>query len=171
MSDRQAKTVRFVTEQLEQRGVAPTYREIAAHLSVSVSASYKIVDRLIGQRRLVRTKGHNRNLSVPGRVELRDVPSLTLKNELERRGELFESASALSVARGRECAATGCAIKVQRGHLFCIRHYRAVPRTIMGNLLNSFSRQDRKGFERWFGMAKDSLDAQGLVETVVERVQ
>jgi len=86
----QKNALDFIRAQVMSTGVCPSYVEISRQLGVkSKSASYRVVDALIREGYLVRgTAGAARSLRLV-ESNLRDVPTVALVAELERRGVIL----------------------------------------------------------------------------------
>lgn len=78
------RTFVFVCRYIEQHGFSPTLKEIGAELRISEPAASKHVHALVRERRLLR-RGRERGLDIPGRLDLRPVPTDALVSELARR--------------------------------------------------------------------------------------
>ena len=85
MTETQLKCLEFVRERIQRDGVAPTYPQIADHLGIKSRSSISaMVQRLVRDGHLVKTRSGHRNLRLPG-ADLAAVPTDDLRAELERR--------------------------------------------------------------------------------------
>ena len=91
MSPRQAQTLAFIRDYIDEHGHSPTYEQIAAGIGrAHKGGAHGIVARLIKLGHLRSDGGGSRNLmiAVPQQGEaygLRFVPTSMLKAEIERR--------------------------------------------------------------------------------------
>jgi repressor LexA len=57
LTDRQAQVLEYIVKYRHERGIPPTYREIARHFGVTVSAIYQSID-LISKKGMVNREKH-----------------------------------------------------------------------------------------------------------------
>jgi SOS-response transcriptional repressor LexA len=85
MTEPQLSCLEFIRERIRRDGLAPTYPQIAEHLGIKSRSSISaMVQRLVRDGHLLKTRSGHRNLRLPG-ADLAVVPTEDLRAELERR--------------------------------------------------------------------------------------
>lgn len=163
---KQEQALAFVRDQLEQFGVAPTIDELARHLGGQAHSARSIVEALIRQKRLIRTRAGQRNLAIVGLVDLTSVGTDAMRAELARRGVTMDALDQPKATQGRACAAHGCVSLVQPGNLMCRPHWFAVPQPIRTAILNAHRARHLQAYGEAVEAARDHL---GGFERVMER--
>lgn len=178
MTPTQAKVLDYYRDRITRGGFVPTQVEAARHFGVSTMRVNTILRRLEDAGYLVRTPGQVRGVELAGAVSLVAVPSDALRAELARRGELLDALDGGQIKHfGRPrsygagtgtCAAPGCQLEVQRGHLMCLSHWRALPFELRERILSSHraarrSRHpsDAARYGEVVSEARDLLDQRG----------
>lgn len=90
---------------IQDNGYSPSLDEIGRAFSMTGVGAWKHVKALVAEGRLLRKSGKYRSLDLPGRVDLRPVPTDALVAELARRRAVSHAQDAL--AHGRRGAAGG----------------------------------------------------------------
>jgi repressor LexA len=75
----------FVCEFIQANGYSPSLREIGDEFGITQVGAWKHVKQLIRDNRLLRSGDRDRYLVLPGRIDLRPVPTDALVAELGRR--------------------------------------------------------------------------------------
>lgn len=83
MTRAQEQVYGFICAYADETGAVPTVREIGAHFGMSGVGAWKHRRSLVDQGRLVRLV--DGRVVIPGRVDLRPVPTDQLRAELARR--------------------------------------------------------------------------------------
>ena len=162
MSPLQLKLLDWVRPLL-QEGLSPTLQQIADGLELSnKSRAHGLVASLIASGHLTRVPNKPRSLALAGVPDLRAAPSDFLRAELARRGEaLVEPAGRRATGQQVTCAADTCGMAVQRGHLFCRRHWFALPHQLRDDLLRAHAARDTRRYQHLVAEARDIADACG----------
>jgi len=162
MTPQQQRTLDLV-RLYSENGLALSYREIAQQMSLSsTSAVARLVDRLVASGHLTRSPGRARSLALAGCPDLSIATTSALRAELARRGEAERAPRAPErrATRGQPtCAADTCGTAVQRGHLFCYRHWSALPRELQSRIFAAHRAGDTKRYQQLVGEARDIADA------------
>jgi SOS-response transcriptional repressor LexA len=79
------KVFAFVCTYFDKHGYSPTLNEIGVHFGFSSVAAWKHVKTLIEQGRLRRSRERDRYITIPGKIDLRPIPTDALVTELARR--------------------------------------------------------------------------------------
>ncbi|WP_066477423.1 MULTISPECIES: LexA family protein [unclassified Sphingomonas] len=163
MSPRQAAVLTFVRDHIGRFGEAPTLREIGEAIGVSTPGAKGLVDALVADGRLLKTRARHRAIELPDTIDLRGVTSEAMEAELARRGFTL---AALDDGRGvglgprtRTCAASSCHREVSRGQLFCRAHWFDLPAHLREGIHRAHSRRDRAAYQQLVGEARDLVDA------------
>jgi hypothetical protein len=137
MTPVQLAVLDYYRERVAVGGFVPTRAEAARRFGVTTTRIGRVLEALEQQGFLVRHPGHPRRYELAGVVSLVGVPSDLLRAELARRGEVLDALDGgeqralggqrRSGAGDGICAAPGCQLQVQRGHLMCLSHWRALP--------------------------------------------
>lgn len=86
MTPEMRETLTHIQDYFEQHGVSPSFRQLMEMADVSsTSAIYRRIHGLVDRGHLVRSHGRNR-CYVPADINLSNVPTEKLVDELERRG-------------------------------------------------------------------------------------
>jgi biotin operon repressor len=93
---RREQVYAFVCQFIHAEGYSPSLEEIGTHLGITPVGAWKHVTTLIGEGRLFRSRDRDRYLLLPGRVDLRPVPTNVLVAELGRRRAVSHAQRALS---------------------------------------------------------------------------
>ncbi|WP_337846215.1 hypothetical protein [Sphingomonas sp.] len=146
MTPRELELLDLVRDRIAA-GVAPTYAEISSAMGISVSAVSSLIGSLIADGKLAKVPGKARSLNLRGVADLRSVPTASLQAELARRGvalDALDGGERVQFGRRRSrgagsgtCAAPGCQLQVQRGHLMCLSHWRALPFALRKRILST----------------------------------
>lgn len=146
MTPLELKGLDFIRERLAA-GLSPSYSEIATAIGCQKSGVHRIVTSLVRQGKLERLPRKARSLSLGGATDLRGVPTGELRAELARRGVTLDALNGgerVWLGRPRSygagsgtCAADGCQLEVQRGHLMCLEHWRALPFEVRERILST----------------------------------
>lgn len=168
MTPIQLRAFEFIRERIAELGVAPRQCEIAEELGISTARANVIEQLLVAEGVLEKARdGRRRSLRVVGEPDLRLVSTSRLQSELARRGITFESldtGTRRAFARGAvTCAADSCGNEVQRGRLFCLTHWRALPERLRHEILAAHRHRDRDAFQDAVGRARDIADGCGGV--------
>jgi SOS-response transcriptional repressor LexA len=167
MTPRQLEALDFVRDRITLAGFAPTVREIGRHLGVSsLSSVARLLEGLSDAGHIRLAGGRHRGIELTGQPDLRTASLDAIRAELARRGETLESLQAHSpvgMARHARCAADTCGAPVQRGRLFCLAHWRALPGDLQRDLLAAHRRGDRRAFQELLVQARDIADGCGGV--------
>lgn len=159
-------------------GVAPTYAEISSAMGISVSAVSCLIGSLIQEGKLAKVPGKARSLTLRGVADLRSVPTASLQAELARRGvtlDALDGGEPIQFGRPQHrgygsgtCAAPGCQLQVQRGHLMCLSHWRALPFELRKRIIATHTAarrsrcpQDAALYGEAVAEARDMLDRRG----------
>jgi hypothetical protein len=160
VNPRQLATLEFVREQIAVCGISPTLRAIAERVGGSVTGAQWNVDALIAAGHL--TRDERRQLALPGRADLRGVPTDHLAAELARRGVTLASLDARPRGAGGPkhfCAIESCGAGVKVGHLMCLPHWLRVPHWLRQRILRSNATRDQRGFEQAVTEARATIAA------------
>lgn len=161
MTPHELQALDLIRERIAVAGFAPTYRELAAEIGVTLSGAHRCVDGLVCIGAVKRTPAKSRGLMIADLPDMRPVPTDVLTAELARRGV---SLSALNPAAPRAighevtCAADTCGTVVQRGHLMCWAHWRVLPLELRNRILRSNSTRNQRAFEHAVTEARDLID-------------
>lgn len=175
MSPAEAQLLAHYREWIMRAGFAPTQAEAARHFGVSVSCINDRIKKLERDGHIVRRHWQRGGVELAGVVSLVGVPSDALRAELARRGETLDALDGgerprLGGARrfgggSGSCAAPGCQLEVQRGHLMCLSHWRALPETLRHSILATHRRarelrcpEATRRFGQLVAEARDLLD-------------
>jgi hypothetical protein len=163
MTPRETVVVDMVRERLQAGVAAPSLREIGSRAGVSAAGAKGIVDRLVSQGVLARIPAARRSLRLADGIDLRGVASDALRAELARRGETLDALGAgtrLAFAKGAvTCAADCCQVQVERGKLFCRRHWFTLPRVLREDILRAFAAKDVTRYQELVARARDGIDS------------
>lgn len=164
MTPQQLRALDFVRDRITETGWSPTIRETADHLRLGLSATHRLIERLIDAGHLARCRRSPRGLTIPAAVDLRVVGSSALRAELARRGETLEGLGARPIAyrTKRTCSADTCGEEVRFGHLFCRRHWFKLPQSLQQGILRAFASKNVERYQALVAEARDIAD--GLSE-------
>lgn len=161
MTPVQARVLDAFRTHVEQFGIAPTSRHLATTLGyASHTTVYKTLQILADLKQLERETPLGRRarfrLAAP---DLRMVPLDALKAELARRGvtlgALDRPETRTLSSKVAHCAADGCDVDVQRGHLMCWAHWSVLPRALQHGLFEAHGKRDTATFAELLVQAKD----------------
>jgi hypothetical protein len=161
VSPNELQALDLIRERLSVAGYAPTYRELAAEIGVTLSGAHRCVAALVEAGAVKRTPSKTRGLAVVDLPDMRTVPTDVLRAELARRGVSFAALNpAAPRAIGHEvtCAADTCGTVVQRGHLMCLTHWRVLPHELRNRILRSNAARDQHAFGLAVTEARDLID-------------
>lgn len=161
MTPRQLEALDFIRERISELGFAPTIREIAGRIDMTVSGAHRIVEALIAAGYLLRRPAAHRGLTLTGTYDLKGASTSALRAELARRGVTLEALSVRedpALGRAVSCAADTCGAAVKRGMLMCRRHWFALPRELQDGIKRAFARRDVDEYQRLVTQARDLID-------------
>jgi hypothetical protein len=162
MTPLQLEAFDYIRDRITLTGYPPSFREIAAQLHLSsLSAVSRLIEALVEAGKLGKHAGKDRGLYLTGEPDLRTASLDAIRAELARRGETLESLQARApdlTARHARCAADTCGAPVQRGHLFCLTHWRALPSDLQSGLLAAHRRGNQRHFQMLLTKARDIAD-------------
>lgn len=161
MTPNELQALDLIRERLAVAGFAPTYRELATEIGVTLSAAHRCVDALVGLGAVKRTPAKSRGLMIADLPDMRPVPTDVLRAELARRGVSFAALNPVApraMAHEVTCAADTCGTVVRRGHLMCLTHWRVLPIALRDRILRSNADRDQRAFEAAVTKARDLID-------------
>lgn len=162
MTPNELQALDLIRERLAVAGFAPTYRELATEIGVTLSGAHRCVDALVDAGAVKRIPAKSRGLAIADLPDMRPVPTDVLRAELARRGISFAALNpAAPRAIGHEvtCAADTCGTVVQRGHLMCLTHWRALPLALRDRILRNNVRGSERAFTAAVTEARDLIDS------------
>lgn len=162
MTPVQARVLDAFRAHVEQFGTEPTSRHLAATLGYSShSPIHRTLEILVDLKHLERDtpRGRRAGFRLAGAPDLRMVPLDALKAELARRGvvigALDRATTRTMSSKVAHCAADGCDVDVQRGHLMCWAHWSVLPRALQTDLFRAHGRRDTALFAELLAKARD----------------
>lgn len=161
MTPVQARVLDAFRAHVEQFGTEPTSRHLAATLGYSSQGSiHRTLEILVDLKHLERETPRGRRarfrLAAP---DLRMVPLDALKAELARRGvtlgALDRPETRTMSSKVAHCAADGCQIDVEEGHLMCRKHWWSLPQWLQRGLFQAHNHRDVAKFSELLVKARD----------------
>ena len=161
MTPREQEALVFIRDRIDGHGIAPTYSEIAEHLSTGKGYAHRLVEGLIAAGLVKRTPNRARGLALD-RPNLSAVSTELLRAELARRGvtlDALESGQRRALAKcAVSCAADCCQYEVKVGQLFCRPHWFALPFWMREKITRTFGARDAEGYQQAVAEARDAID-------------
>ncbi|PKP93163.1 MAG: hypothetical protein CVT77_06430 [Alphaproteobacteria bacterium HGW-Alphaproteobacteria-16] len=150
MTEHEIKALDFIRERIVRGGFSPSRREISRSIGISVPATQRIVESLDRQGKIRCIPAKHRGIELTETVDVRTVPSDVLRAELARRGITLEALNGgekrwVGGAGTAKCAAPGCQMQADRGHLMCLTHWRALPRELQLEIIDAHREARRTG--------------------------
>lgn len=179
MTPRQRDVLDHYRKCISSAGFTPTMKEVGKALGILPQAVKRHVDDLERDGFVSRDRSQIRGVRLTACPPLVGVPTDALRAELARRGELPDALDGGEPKRfGRTrsygagtgtCAAPGCQLEVQRGHLMCLSHWRALPVQLRHDILEAHRKARglpatsvyAQLYTNLVGEARDLLDRRG----------
>ncbi len=156
----QARVLDAFRAHVEQFGYEPSFSQLMAATGLKSKSPVKgHIDALVTQGVLVRTPGGKSAYRLAGAPDLRSVPLDAIKAELARRGIIIGALDRVQTrtmsSKVAHCAADGCDVDVQRGHLMCWAHWSVLPRALQHGLFEAHGKRDTATFAGLLAQARD----------------
>lgn len=163
MNEVQAMVLDYYRECITRGGGVPSQEQVADKFSISTPRVNRVIGQLEELGYLRRTRGKHRAIELAGMVSLATVPTDRLRAELARRGITFDGLDGGEPVKfrrgGASCAADSCQLEVERGKLFCRRHWFSLPEPLRKAIWRAFIGKNVTRYQELVTEARDRIDS------------